>query len=222
MTTSSISPAQQAVSRPSESVLRPAGRQLLAALRMLLVLTVLLGLGYPLAVTAVAQLFPDRAAGQLISRDGTVVGSALIGQSFAGDPRYFQSRPSAAGEGYDPLSSGASNLGPTSAELADQIAERRVAAARRDGGLTAEVAPDALTASGSGLDPQISPTYAAQQADRVARARGLSVATVRALIAEHTQGRSLGFLGEPTVNVLLLNLALDSAGSAADAVDGRD
>lgn len=188
----------------------PAARQLWPALRMLVVMTALVGLAYPLAVTGFAQVvLPGRADGSLVRRDGTVIGSSLIGQSFDGQPEYFQSRPSAAGDGYDPLSSGASNLGPESEDLVAAIEERRAVAAALDGTDPADVAPDALLASGSGLDPHISPLYAAQQVARVARERRLSPATVRELVDRYTDGRSLGFLGEPGVNVLLLNLALD-------------
>ena len=188
----------------------PAARQLWPAVRMLVVMTALVGLAYPLTITGFAQVvLPGRADGSLVHRDGTVIGSSLIGQSFDRHPEYFQSRPSAAGDGYDPLSSGASNLGPESGDLVAAIDERRAAAAALDGTDPADVAPDALLASGSGLDPHISPLYAAQQVARVARERGLSTATVRALVDRYTDGRSLGFLGEPAVNVLLLNLALD-------------
>jgi potassium-transporting ATPase KdpC subunit len=194
----------------STTALSPALRTAWAGLRMIVVMTVILGLAYPLAMTAFAQLaVPGRADGSLVGRDGTTVGSSLIGQSFVDHPEYFQSRPSAAGDGYDPLASGASNLGPTSPELTKAIEERRAAAARLDGTDPAQVAPDALTASGSGLDPHISPAYAEQQVARVAAARGLEVSAVRRLVAAHTQGRTLGFLGEPRVNVLELNLALD-------------
>ena len=187
-------------------------RQLLPALRMLLVLTVLTGLLYPLAMTAVGQtVFGSKADGSLITdATGKVVGSALIGQAFDGD-EWFQPRPSAAGDGYDPTSSSSSNLGPTNPELLDTVAER-VAAYRTTNGLDpkATVPVDAVTASGSGLDPQISVANARLQAARVAKARGLSVTEVDALIDEHTQGRTLRFLGEPGVNVLQLNLALDA------------
>jgi K+-transporting ATPase ATPase C chain len=177
---------------------------------MLIVMTVLVGLAYPLAMTAFAQVaFPHKADGSLVEQDGKLIGSSLIGQSFAGRPEYFQSRPSAAGDGYDPLASSASNLGPENEDLIKAIEERRTAAAQLDGTVPADVAPDALLASGSGLDPDISPEYAAQQVDRVARARGISPDRVRALVDRYTHGRSLGFLGEPHVNVLLLNLALD-------------
>ncbi len=192
-------------------------RQLWPSVRAMLVLTVIVGLGYPLALTGFAQVaVHDKANGSLIHDDGKVVGSALIGQSFDGDPRYFQSRPSAAGAGYDPLASGASNLGPESPVLIKLIEQRRAAAAKLDGTAPADVAPDALEASGSGLDPDISPLYASQQVDRVARERGMTVAAVQKLVAEYTGGRSLGFLGEPHVNVLELNLALDRATGRAD------
>jgi K+-transporting ATPase ATPase C chain len=185
-------------------------RQIGAAVRALLVLTVVLGLAYPLTMTVVAQLaFPGNADGSLVEREGTTVGSDLIGQSFAPDPRYFQSRPSAAGEGYDPLASSASNLGPENPVLIDMVRQRRTAVSALDGVPAEQVAPEALLASGSGLDPHISPGYAAAQVDRVARERGLPAARIRALVDQHTEGRVLGFLGEPRVNVLLLNLALD-------------
>ena len=145
-----------------------------------------------------------------------MVGSSLIGQSFDGRPEYFQSRPSAAGDGYDPLASSASNLGPENEDLLAAIDERRAAAAALDGTDPAQVAPDALLASGSGLDPDISPEYAAQQVERVAGERGLSTEEVRGLVDRFTEGRSLGFLGEPHVNVLLLNLALDDETGRAD------
>jgi potassium-transporting ATPase KdpC subunit len=185
-------------------------RQLAPALVVFLALTLLTGVAYPLAVTGVAQVaFPDRADGSLIERDGQVVGSRLIGQAFAGT-RYFHPRPSAAGDGYDAMASSASNLGPTNEELVKTVRERRVAY-RRENDLRAgqRVPIDAVTASGSGLDPDISVANARLQAARVARARGLSLQEVLALVEEHTDGRSLGFLGEPGVNVLELNLALD-------------
>ena len=162
---------------------QPAVRQVWAAVRMLLVLTVVVGLAYPLVLTGFAQVVvPGRADGSLVTRDGTVVGSSLIGQSFDGRPEYFQSRPSAAGDGYDPLASSASNLGPENEDLLAAIDERRAAAAELDGTDPAEVAPDALLASGSGLDPDISPEYAAQQVERVASERGLSTEEVRRLV----------------------------------------
>ena len=181
-------------------------RQLLPAVVVLLAFTVLTGVVYPLAVTGVAQLaFPARADGSLIERDGRVVGSRLIGQQFEG-ARYFHPRPSAAGDGYDAMSSSASNLGPTNEELLQAVQERRSAYEQAND----EPAPvDAVTASGSGLDPHISPANARAQAERVARERRLDLADVLRLVDEHTDGRSLGFLGEPAVNVLDLNLALD-------------
>jgi K+-transporting ATPase ATPase C chain len=198
------------------SILRSAPvRQYAAAARTLLVLTVVVGLAYPLAMTGLAQVaFHSNANGSLLHRDGEVVGSTLIGQGFGADPRYFQSRPSAAGKGYDPTASGASNLGPRSPDLVDQIRQRRAAAAALDGVAPGRVPPDALTASGSGLDPGISPAYANEQVARVARVRGLATTTVQGLVARYTQGRDLGFLGEPVVNVLELNLALDRASAA--------
>ncbi len=184
-------------------------RQLLPALVAFLALTVLTGVVYPLAVTGVAQVaFPSRADGSLVERDGRVVGSRLIGQGFDG-AEYFQPRPSAAGDGYDAMSSSASNLGPTNQDLLDAVEERR--AAYREAN-AADAPVDALTASGSGLDPHISPANARLQAPRVADARGLPVDDVLALVEDHTDGRSLGFLGEPGVNVLELNLALDAQG----------
>lgn len=201
----------------STPLAQPAARQVWAALRMLIVMTAAVGLAYPLAMTGLAQVaFPGRADGSIVTRDGVAVGSALIGQSFDGQPGYFHSRPSAAGDGYDPLASSASNLGPENADLIATIEERRQAAVELDGTDPDRVAPDALVASGSGLDPHISPEYAEQQVPRIARERGLSEDVVRALIAENTDARMLGFLGEPHVNVLLLNLALDAADEKAD------
>jgi K+-transporting ATPase ATPase C chain len=185
-------------------------RQLIPALVAFLAFTALTGLAYPLVVTAVAQVaFPGRADGSLIERNGQVVGSRLIGQAFAG-ARYFHPRPSAAGDGYDALASSASNLGPTNTELARTVRERR-AAYRGVNDLRAgqPVPIDAITASGSGLDPDISVANARLQAPRVAHARRLAPDDVLALVDAHIGGRSLGFLGEPGVNVLELNLALD-------------
>jgi K+-transporting ATPase ATPase C chain len=139
----------------------------------------------------------------------------------APDPAYFQSRPSAAGAGYDPLASSASNYGPENEELIALVEERRAAAAELDGVDGTQISPHALLASGSGLDPHISPEYAAQQVERVAAARGIEPADVRRLVEEHTAGRALGFLGEPTVNVLLLNLALDELTGPAEAADSE-
>ncbi len=186
------------------------------ALRPALVLTllfaVLLGIAYPLALTGIGQLvFPAQANGSLIERHGRVVGSALIGQGFAA-VRYFHGRPSAAGKGYDPTASSGSNLGPASSALADRV-RADVAAIRMSPGNT--VPADLVTTSASGLDPDISPEAALFQAARVARARGLRVERVRALIAARTQAPLLGFIGEPRVNVLALNLALDGVAPGA-------
>ncbi len=193
-------------------------RQFVTGLLMTVVLTVLLGFVYPLVVTGISQgLMSKRANGSLVSQNGKVVGSSLIGQNFTdakGNPlvQYFQPRPSAAGsKGYDAMSSGGSNLGPSNPTLLDTIAQQ-VAQYRKFNGLAADakVPVDAVTTSASGLDPQITVANARLQAARVARARSLTVAQVTALIAAHTQGRQLGVLGEQTVNVLELNLGLDS------------
>lgn len=196
---------------------RPWLAQTVAGLRMLIVLTVLLGVAYPLAMTGIGQaLFHRHANGSLVSRAGTVVGSSLIGQRFT-SPRYFWPRPSAAGDGYDPTSSGASNLSPDNADLVAAVRKRIAVVAKADGIAPSDVAPDAVLASGSGLDPHISPAYAEEQVDRVARTRRLPVAAVRRLVQDHTSGRMLGFLGEPTVNVLELNLALDALATTRPA-----
>ena len=186
-------------------------RQLLPALAMLALMTAVTGGLYPLVVTGVAQAgFERMADGSLIERDGRVLGSGLIAQRFTG-ARYFHPRPSAAGtNGYDAASSGASNLGPSNPALLELIAER-AARYRADTGLasTARVPVDAVTASGSGLDPHISPANAETQARRVAEQRGLPLATVLELVRAHTEGRTWTVLGEPRVNVLELNVALD-------------
>jgi len=184
--------------------------ELAPALRLLLVLTLLTGLAYPLAVTGLAQvLFPRQANGSLIVHGGKVLGSRLIGQPFR-DPRYFWSRPSAtASAPYNGLASGGSNLGPTNPALRAAAARRIAALRAADPGNAAPVPVDLVTASASGLDPDISPAGAAYQAARVARARGLPLARVQALIDASTRGRQLGVLGEPRVNVLELNLRLD-------------
>jgi K+-transporting ATPase ATPase C chain len=176
---------------------------------MTIVTTLLLGIAYPLGITAVAQMvFPDRANGQLIEREGALIGSRLIGQGFAA-PGYFHPRPSATATPYDARNSGGSQLGPTNRTLIDTV-KTRVDAARKDNP-TAPVPIDLVTASASGLDPDLSPAAAAFQVPRVARARGMSETDVRRLVAAHTDGRQLGFFGEPRVNVLELNLALDRA-----------
>ena len=201
-------------------------RQLIPAIIMLLVFTVITGILYPLAVTGVAQLvFRDKANGSLIERDGTVVGSAQIGQQFT-EAKYFHPRPSSAGDGYDSSASSGSNLGPTNDKLLYGLQddpstpdvdesfegiEQRVAAYREENSLPPDtlVPVDAVTGSASGLDPAISVANAKLQAPRVAQARNLSIEQVQELIDDHTDGRGLGFLGERAVNVLELNLALD-------------
>jgi K+-transporting ATPase ATPase C chain len=181
------------------------------ALVLFLLLTMVTGLLYPLLVTVAAQvLFPSRAAGTLLMRDGRAVGSRLIGQSF-GDPRYFWSRPSAtAPQPYNGTASTGSSLGPLNPTLLDAVKARVAALRAADPGNDAPVPIDLVTASGSGLDPEISLAAANYQAARVARARGLALERVQALIAQHTEGRLLGVLGEPRVDVLELNLALDA------------
>jgi potassium-transporting ATPase KdpC subunit len=185
-------------------------REILVAVRMTLVTLVLTGLVYPLVLTGVAQvLLPARANGSLVADvDGRVVGSELIAQGFA-TPGYFQPRPSAAGNGYDPTSSSGSNLGPTSAKLRDRIKADLDRLHKENPDAPGAVPAELVTASGSGLDPHLSPEAARWQVPRVARARGRTAAEVQALVDAATDGRALGFLGEPTVNVLRLNLALD-------------
>src|SRR5215470_3856170 len=187
-------------------------RELRTAFLVLLALTTVTGIAYPLLVTGLAQLlFPRQANGSLIEAGGRVAGSALIGQPFD-DPGYFWSRPSATSKfPYDASASSGSNLGPSSDALRDALKARVAALRAADPANTAPVPIDLVTASASGLDPDISPAAARYQAARVARARGLDRARVEALVAEHTAGRFLGLLGEPRVNVLELNLALDRA-----------
>lgn len=194
-------------------LLTDLARQSLAGLRLLLVLTVLLGVGYPVAVWGAGQAFGDRADGQPVRLDGQVVGSRLLGQQFEGD-EWFHSRPSP--NDYDSLASAPSNLGPLNPDLIATIGDRRAEVAALEGVSAEEVPADALTGSGSGLDPHISPAYARLQAARVAEANGLSVDEVDRLVAEATAGRGLGFLGEPGVNVLELNLAIARAGQGGD------
>jgi potassium-transporting ATPase KdpC subunit len=185
-------------------------QQLRPAILSIVLLTVITGCAFPsLLYVIAAPIFPHQAAGSLVMRGGTVIGSELIGQEFT-RPEYFQSRPSAAGDGYDGRSSGGSNLGPNNPKLKNDI--RKLAQAYRERNGLPPYAPipiDAVTRSGSGLDPDITPENAALQIPRVARARGLSQELVRRLVADHTQGRQFGTLGNPRVSVLELNLALD-------------
>ena len=191
-------------------------RQTWTALRALLLLTVVTGIVFPLLVTLIAQLaLPAQANGSLLTANGKVVGSSLIGQSFTDKkgkalPEWFQSRPSAAGAGYDGTASSGSNLGPNNAALAKAVEERQKAIEKADRVPASQVPADAVTASGSGLDPHISPANALEQVSRVAAARGLPESSVRTLVKRFIQGRDLGYLGEPTVNVLSLNLALSA------------
>jgi K+-transporting ATPase ATPase C chain len=183
--------------------------QLLTAFRFMVLFTVLTGLVYPGIVTALSKmLFPRQANGSLIVQNGAVGGSSLIGQNFT-RPEYFHPRPSAAGEGYDAASSAGSNLGPTSAKLMARVQAAVEAFRKENPDYTGPIPADLLTTSASGLDPHVSPASAEAQAARVAKARGVPVEQVRALVATHTERRDLGLLGEPRVNVLLLNLALD-------------
>jgi K+-transporting ATPase ATPase C chain len=200
----------------------PSPRQSLrtvgVAVRAMAVLTVVLGVGYTAVVTGVGQLaMPARADGSPVSADGRVVGSSLIGQSFqdadgAALPEWFQPRPSAAGDGYDASASSGSNLGPENEDLVAAIEERKAAIAASDGVDPSAIPADALTASASGLDPHISPAYARLQVARVAEARGIPEQEVADLVEQHVQARDLGYLGEPTVNVLELDIALAGLG----------
>jgi len=182
-------------------------KNLLISFSMTIATTILFGIIYPLIVTGLAQLiFPHRANGQLIEKDGAVVGSSIIGQGFS-SPGYFHSRPSAAGNGWDAANSGGSNLGPTNQKLLDRV-KGDVATAQSDNpGVPVPI--DLVTTSASGFDPHITPAAAEYQLTRVAKARGTTVDQLRPLVAKHTEGRQLGFLGEPRVNVLELNLDLD-------------
>lgn len=195
--------------RPSTAALMAvSGRQLVIAVRLLLAMTVILGIMYPLAVFGIGRIWAPEADGSLVSdTTGHVVGSSLIGQQFTG-PQWFKGRPSASD--YDAIASGGSNLAADSAELKKQIGERRASIAAADGVAPSQVPPDALTASGSGLDPDISPAYADIQAARVAASRHLPLKQVQDLIQHHIIGRQFGFLGQERVNVLQLNLALDA------------
>lgn len=184
-------------------------KDLITSTLLLLVMTILLGVLYPLAVWGVGQaLFPHQANGSLIIKDGEVVGSELIGQTFT-SAKYFHTRPSAAGDGYNAAASSGSNLGPTNKKLIDRVTTDAETLAEENS--TAKIPADMVTTSASGLDPHITPAAAEFQLPRVARERGISEAQLREIVAKHTSGRDFGFLGEPRVNVLLLNLELDKA-----------
>lgn len=186
-------------------------KQLIVAVLFTTVTTVIFGVIYPLLVTAIAHVaFPGKADGSLIVRNGQVVGSRLIAQGFSSD-KYFHSRPSAAGSGYDPLASGGSNLGPTNQALVSRVHDDVAKLQRERPGMA--IPADLVTTSGSGLDPDISPANADFQLARVAKARGMTEDTVRQVVARHTQGRQYGIFGEPRVNVLELNLELDDMAS---------
>jgi K+-transporting ATPase ATPase C chain len=184
-------------------------KQLIVAVAYTIVTTVIFGLGYPLLVTGLSQLlFPKQANGSLIVKNGQVVGSRLLGQSFSAD-KYFHPRPSNAGSGYDPLASGGSNLGPTNQALVTRVEQDVARWQKENPGVP--IPSDLVTSSGSGLDPDISPASAAFQVARVANARGVSQDQIRTIVAKHTQGRQWGILGEARVNVLDLNLDLDES-----------
>jgi len=187
-------------------------KTLFVAVRFTIVTTILLGILYPLTVTALAQLFlRDKANGSLVEKNGQVIGSALLAQGFS-SPKYFHPRPSAAGNGYDATSSGASNYGPSNQKLIDRINGDVASWHKEDPGAKGNVPIGLVTTSASGLDPDISPAGALYQVPMVAAARNLPEAQVRQLVEQHIEGRQFGFLGEPTVNVLELNLALDQMG----------
>ena len=191
-------------------------RQAWVSIRAMIVFTVVLGLLYPAVIWVIGLAMPSQSNGSLIRQNGQVVGSSLIGQSFTDKtdkkgnalPKWFQSRPSAAGAGYDGAASSGSNYGPENKDLIKAIKQRQGDIEKSDGVTAAQIPADAVTASGSGLDPDISEAYALIQVDRVAQARGLSSDAVHALVEQHVDGRQLGYLGEPTVNVLQLNIAL--------------
>jgi K+-transporting ATPase ATPase C chain len=187
-------------------------KNLITAILMTVVTTVLLGIVYPLVVTGLAQIWRDKANGQLITRkDGTVIGSRIIGQTFVGDA-YFHSRPSAAGNGYDAANSGGTNLGPTNKTLIERVNTQAAALQKENPGQPVPI--DMVTTSGSGLDPHITPAAARFQMPRVAQARGITgsdLPKLKQLVGEHTEQRQFGLLGEPRVNVLELNIALDEA-----------
>jgi potassium-transporting ATPase KdpC subunit len=182
-------------------------KQIYPAIAMTVVLTVLLGIIYPLVVTGLAQvMFPSKAGGSLIEKDGKVIGSSLIGQAFTG-PSYFHSRPSAAGSGYDATASAGTNLGPTSQKLLDSVKSASESLAQENPNTPIPI--DLVTSSASGLDPHITPAAAEFQVPRIAKERRMNVEEVRKIVSAHTEGRQFGLLGEPRVNVLGLNLALD-------------
>ncbi|HEU0205839.1 MAG TPA: potassium-transporting ATPase subunit KdpC [Pseudolysinimonas sp.] len=188
-------------------------RQAWVSIRAMIVFTVVLGMLYPAVIWVAGLAMPAQSNGSLVRQNGQVVGSSLIGQSFTDEkgnalPEWFQSRPSAAGAGYDGSASSGSNDGPENKNLISAITQRQAAIEKIDGVTVDRIPADAVTASASGLDPDISQAYALIQVDRVARARGLSTDLVRALVEKHVDGRPLGYLGEPTVNVLQLNIAL--------------
>lgn len=185
--------------------------QLRPAILVTVVLCLITGVAYPALVTGLAQLlFPRQANGSLVTVNGRVVGSALIGQAFT-RPEYFHPRPSAAGAGYDPTASAGTNKGPTDLKLADTLIAQSVAQVRQEDGVQGPLPSDMVTRSASGLDPHISPANAALQVARVAKARGADEVRVQDLVARHTEGRQFGFFGDPRVNVLMLNLDLDAA-----------
>lgn len=190
---------------------------LATSLRMAVVTLVLTGLAYPLAITGIARLaMPGRAGGSIVVRDGVAVGSALVGQAFT-RPEYLQPRPSAAGAGYDATASGGSNLGPTSRKLRERVTADAARLRAQNPGAPGPVPVELVTASGSGLDPHLGPAAALWQAPRIAAARGWPLPSVEGVIRRHVEGRTLGFLGEPRVNVLLVNLELDRLQAAGQS-----